>query len=377
MIVARWAEYQRNLLNKDHISDTAIQGDLPTQPIIQKLCDPPSFDEVEKAILCLNDNKAAGPDNIPAWQHSDNIRSTDGVLRRNKELILARLAEYLQNLLNKVHISDSGFLDDLPTLPIIPKRDEPSSFDEVEMAILRLKYNKTTVPDNIQCTACVLIKNEELILSWLAEYLQNLLNKVHITDPGFLADLTTQPIIPKLCDPPSLDEEEKVILCLNDNKTAGPDNIPAWQHSDNIRSTDGVLIKNKELILARLAEYLQNLLNKVHITNMDFLDDLPTLQIIAKLDDPSSFDEVEKDIFCLKDNKTADPDKVPTWKHSDKIRSTDGVLIKNKELILAWLAEYLQNLLNNIHITDPGFHDDLTTLQIIPKLDEPSSFDEV
>ena len=42
-----------------------------------------------------------------------------------------------------------GFLDDLPTLPIIPKHDDQPSFDEVEMAILRLKYNKATVPDNI------------------------------------------------------------------------------------------------------------------------------------------------------------------------------------------------------------------------------------
>ena len=46
------------------------------------------------------------------------VRSTDGILIKNKELILARLAEYLQNLLNKVHTTDPGFLGDLPTLPI-------------------------------------------------------------------------------------------------------------------------------------------------------------------------------------------------------------------------------------------------------------------
>ena len=78
-----------------------------------------------------------------------------------------------------------------------------------------------------------------------------------------------------------------------------------------IRSTDGVLIKNKELILERWAEYLQNLLNKVHTTEPDFLDDLPTLLIIPKLYDPSSFDEVEKGILRLKDNKTAGPDNIP------------------------------------------------------------------
>ena len=66
-----------------------------------------------------------------------------------KELILERWAEYLQNLLNKVHTTDPVFLDDLPTLPIIPKLDDPPSFDEVERAILRHKDNKAAGPDNI------------------------------------------------------------------------------------------------------------------------------------------------------------------------------------------------------------------------------------
>ena len=161
---------------------------------------------------------------------------------------------------------------------------------------------------------------------------------------------------------------EKAILCFNDSKAACPDNIHAWQHSDIIRSTDGVLLKNKELILARLAKYLQNLLNKVQITNMDFLDDLPTLQIIAKLDDASSFDEVEKAILRLKCSKAAGP---------DSIQCTDGVLIENKELILAWLAESLENLLINVHTTNPVFLDYLPTLPIIPKLDDPPPLDEV
>ena len=87
--------------------------------------------------------------------------------------------------------------------------------------------------------------------------------------------------------------------------------------TDNIRSTDGVLIMNNELILARFTDCLQNLLSKVHITNMDFQYDLLTLQIIAKIDDPSSFEEVEKAIFCLKENKqpvltTSPPDNILT-----------------------------------------------------------------
>ena len=77
------------------------------------------------------------------------VRSTDGDLIKNKELILERWAEYLQNLLNKVHTTDPGFLDDQPTLPFIPRLDVPPSFDEVEKAILRLKDNKAAGPDNI------------------------------------------------------------------------------------------------------------------------------------------------------------------------------------------------------------------------------------
>ena len=53
------------------------------------------------------------------------------------------------NLLDKVHTTDPGFLDDLPTLPIIQIFYGPSSFDEVVEAILSLKDNRTDGPDNI------------------------------------------------------------------------------------------------------------------------------------------------------------------------------------------------------------------------------------
>ena len=85
---------------------------------------------------------------VPSRLSLHPVRSTDGILIKNKELILARLAEYLQLLLSKVHATDPGFLDDLPTLPIIPKLDDPPSFDEVVKAILSLKDNRTASPDN-------------------------------------------------------------------------------------------------------------------------------------------------------------------------------------------------------------------------------------
>ena len=79
-----------------------------------------------------------------------------------------------------------------------------------------------------------------------------------------------------------------------------------------VRSTDGVFIKNKELTLERWAEYPQNLLCNVHATDPDVHDDLPTLRIIPKLDDPPSFDEVENAILSIKDNKAAGPDNLPS-----------------------------------------------------------------
>ena len=77
------------------------------------------------------------------------VRNTDGVLIRNKELILERWAACLQILLNMIHKTDPGFQDDPPTLPIIQELDDPPSFDEVEKAILSLKDNKAAGPDNI------------------------------------------------------------------------------------------------------------------------------------------------------------------------------------------------------------------------------------
>ena len=77
------------------------------------------------------------------------VRSTDGVLKNNKELILALWAEYLRNLLNKVHTTDPGFLDDLPTLPNTPKLDDSPSFQEVENTTFSLKDNMTAGPDDI------------------------------------------------------------------------------------------------------------------------------------------------------------------------------------------------------------------------------------
>ena len=78
-----------------------------------------------------------------------------------------------------------------------------------------------------------------------------------------------------------------------------------------VRSIEGALIHNKDMILARWAKYEQSMLNKVHATEQAFLDDLPTQLIIPNLDDPPSLDKVKKAILSLNDNKAACPDNIP------------------------------------------------------------------
>ena len=89
------------------------------------------------------------------------------------------------------------------------------------------------------------------------------------------------------------------------------------------------------------------------------------LQSYSNINDAKNFYEALKGVYS------------PSRFSLHPVRCTDGVLIKNKELILVTWAEYLQNLLKYVHTTDPGFLDDLPTLPIIPKLDDPPSFDEV
>jgi len=71
------------------------------------------------------------------------------------------------------------------------------------------------------------IKDHEGILSRWAEHLKELLNCVNPTVPT-LVDLIPQlPIIPKLDHPPAFYEVEVAIKGLKNNKSAGPDGIPA------------------------------------------------------------------------------------------------------------------------------------------------------
>lgn len=65
-IANRWNEHYKDLLNRDTIPEMEALNQLPQQPITENMGEPPSLDEVQDAIKNMKNNKAAGPDGIPA-----------------------------------------------------------------------------------------------------------------------------------------------------------------------------------------------------------------------------------------------------------------------------------------------------------------------
>ena len=102
------------------------------------------------------------------------------------------------------------------------------------------------------------------------------------------------------------------------------------------------------MILKRWAEYLQKLLNTVSTTNPGFLNDLPTLPIIQRLDGPPSFDKVEKVILSLKDNKTVGPSDFP----AEVIKYCGCALHRRLHNVIfdCWSAKCLPQLWKNANI---------------------------
>ncbi|KAK1890299.1 Craniofacial development protein 2 [Dissostichus eleginoides] len=65
-IANRWKEHYKDLLNRDTIPEMEALDQLPQQPIVESMGEPPSLGEVLHAIKNMKNNKAAGPDGIPA-----------------------------------------------------------------------------------------------------------------------------------------------------------------------------------------------------------------------------------------------------------------------------------------------------------------------
>ncbi|XP_064101351.1 uncharacterized protein LOC135212004 [Macrobrachium nipponense] len=64
-ILSRWKEHFKELLNRDPMIDEDVVQQLPRLPLDMTLAVVPTLEEVELAIFSMN-NKAAGPNNIPA-----------------------------------------------------------------------------------------------------------------------------------------------------------------------------------------------------------------------------------------------------------------------------------------------------------------------
>jgi len=65
-ILSRWAEHLRELLNCVNPTDPTLLDLIPQLPVIPQLDDPPALHEIAAAVKALKNNKAAGPDGIPA-----------------------------------------------------------------------------------------------------------------------------------------------------------------------------------------------------------------------------------------------------------------------------------------------------------------------
>ena len=65
-ITHRWKVHYEELLNRDTTPEFEALVQLPHLPITERMGEPPSLEEVQDAIRTMKNNKATGPDGIPA-----------------------------------------------------------------------------------------------------------------------------------------------------------------------------------------------------------------------------------------------------------------------------------------------------------------------
>ena len=79
-----------------------------------------------------------------------------------------------------------------------------------------------------------------------------------------------------------------------------------------VRSSEGIILKEKQEILDRWAQHFGGLLNQRNPTEPTILDMLPTLPPIMALNDQPTFPETRDAIKALKNNKSPGPDGLPS-----------------------------------------------------------------
>ena len=89
-------------------------------------------------------------------------------------------------------------------------------------------------------------------------------------------------------------------------------NGPPTSCVNPLKSSDGAqLLKSKEDILKRWAEYFGALLNSANPTDMSAIEELPQYPIATEMDEPITETEVAKAIKSMKSGKAAGPDGLP------------------------------------------------------------------
>lgn len=79
-----------------------------------------------------------------------------------------------------------------------------------------------------------------------------------------------------------------------------------------VKSTEGVLLQNKEEILERWAQHFRELLNTRRPCNMDVLNELPVLPVEHAMELPPTERETLEALNSLKSNKSPGPDGIPS-----------------------------------------------------------------
>ena len=85
-ILSRWEEHLQELLNQDNPVDQSIADQLLLLPIISELDTIPSIEEISAAANNLKNNRAPGPDGIPAE-----------IFKYGGNLLLRRLHSFIRN----------------------------------------------------------------------------------------------------------------------------------------------------------------------------------------------------------------------------------------------------------------------------------------
>ena len=130
-ILHNWKEHYHSLLNRNTDVDVLTTQQVPQHPELTHLNYPPSLDEVATAIKQMKNNKASGPDGIPAE-----------VYKAGGTLLTIRLHSLLENIWEKEEIPQA--LKDTSIVNIYKnKGDRPDGGNYRGISLLSIAWKIT------------------------------------------------------------------------------------------------------------------------------------------------------------------------------------------------------------------------------------------